>query len=50
MGLSEHNRGIISSLIEGKMLNFGMEIFFYLILSEYYNQVSDIKTQIVYFL
>ena len=31
MGSSEHNRGIMSSLIGGKMLNFDMEAFFILI-------------------
>ena len=30
MGSSEHNRGNMSSLIGGKMLNFGMEAFFIL--------------------
>ena len=28
MGSSEHNRGNMSSLMGGKMLNFGMETFF----------------------
>ena len=28
MGLLEHNRGNISALIGGRMLNFGMEAFF----------------------
>ena len=31
MGSSEHNRGIMSSMIGGKMLNFGMEAFLILI-------------------
>ena len=45
MGSSEHNRGIMLSLIDGKMLNLHGGIF-HLNLSEYYNQISDFTNQI----
>ena len=45
MRSSEQNRGNISSLTGGKMLNFGMEAF-HLDLSEYYNQTSDFTNKL----
>ena len=41
MGFSEHNRGNVSSLIGGKTLKFRHGDIFHLVLSEYYNQISD---------
>ena len=49
MGSSEHNCGNMSSLIGGKILNFGLEPFFILFFFsffEYYNQFGDFTNQI----
>ena len=46
-GSSEHKRGNKISLIGGKMLNFGMQAFFILLLTNIiYNQISDFTNQI----
>ena len=46
MGLSEHDRGNISSLIGGETLSFGMEAFFILFFLNINYKISDFTNQI----